>query len=130
MNGIIRNKMTYIIICLTVLAMIIWIVAGILNDDAESEIMVDQETYTMEIQSSEPQESTGSDIMTEQGFYLVRAEQEKVYIYWVDQSGEHLHKETTIPFGLLNTEDQKILENGVRFDNDEELEGFLESYDS
>jgi len=130
MNGLIKNKMTYILICLIVLGMMIWIIAGISGNDTESEVMVGQETYTMETGTSENQQQTGSEAMLDQGYYMVRADAENVYVYWVDQSGEHLHKETTIPFGLLSTEDQKILENGVRFDNDEKLESFLESYDS
>ena len=130
MNGIIKNRMTYVLICLTVTGLIAWIIAGISGDDTESDIMVDQETYTMETQSDVNQEDMEPDIVTDPGYYIVRADDEQVCVYWVDNSGEHLHKETTIPFALLSTEDQKILENGVRFDSDEKLEGFLESYDS
>lgn len=130
MNGIIKNRMTYLLIFLAFFGMIIWIIAGSSGSDTESEITPVQEEYTAEEKNSEEKASDESAIMTEQGYYMVRADEGTVYVYWVDNSGEHIHKETTIPFGLLSTEDQKILENGVRFDNDDELAGFLESYDS
>lgn len=130
MNGIIKNKMTYVLICLTVLGMIVWIVAGISGEDTERDIMVDQETYSMETAPSVPDQIAEDQTQATQGYYMVKAENDKVNVYWVDVSGEHLHMETAIPFALLSTEDQKMLKNGVRVDHDEELEGFLENYDS
>ncbi len=126
MNDYIKNKWTYGLIWLSVIAIIVWIIAGTDRNNVPENIQVNQETYTMEATVQESIEQTAADI----GYYLIKAEDENVKVYWVDESGEHLHRETNIPYPLLNVEDQEMLDEGIKLDTDEELAGFLENYDS
>ena len=127
MNEYIKSKWTYALIVLTVFAMIIWIVAGTSHDNKQNNIMVNQETYTME---TSVKENTTQVSETVSGYYVARAEGERVLVYWVDGSGEHLHRETTIAYPLLSLEDQEMLDEGIILESDEKLPSFLENYDS
>lgn len=127
MNEYIKSKWTYALIVLTVFAMIIWIVAGTSHDNKENNIMVNQETYTMETPVKENTTQVSEKVS---GYYVARAEGERVLVYWVDGSGEHLHRETTIAYPLLSLEDQEMLDEGIILESDEKLASFLENYDS
>ena len=122
----IKNKWAYSLIWLTVLAIVIWIIAGTNGQENADNIQVNQETYTVEETVQGSIEPTVADI----GYYLIKAENEMVRVYWVDGTGEHLHRETTIAYPLLNVEDQEMLDEGIKLETDEELAGFLENYDS
>ena len=122
----IKNKWAYSLIWLTVFAIVIWIIAGTNGQENADNIQVNQETYTVEETVQENIEQTVADI----GYYLIKAENEIVRVYWVDGTGEHLHRETTIAYPLLNVEDQEMLDEGIRLETDEELARFLENYDS
>ena len=122
----IKNKWAYSLIWLTVLAIVIWIIAGTNGQENADNIQVNQETYTVEETVQGSIEPTVADI----GYYLLKAENEMVRVYWVDGTGEHLHRETTIAYPLLNVEDQEMLDEGIKLETDEELAGFLENYDS
>ena len=122
----IKNKWAYSLIWLTVLAIVIWIIAGTNGQENADNIQVNQETYTVEETVQGSIEPTVADI----GYYLIKAENEMVKVYWVDGTGEHLHRETTIAYPLLNVEDQEMLDEGIKLETDEELAGFLENYDS
>lgn len=122
----IKNKWAYSLIWLTVLAIVIWIIAGTNGQENADNIQVNQETYTVEETVQGNIEPTVADI----GYYLIKAENEMVRVYWVDGTGEHLHRETTIAYPLLNVEDQEMLDEGIKLETDEELAGFLENYDS
>ncbi len=127
MNDYVKNKLGYTMIGLVIIAMVIWIIVGTRQESLESDTAVNQETYTMESVS-------GSNTVTSEsastGYFLVKAEDGRVNVYWMDQSGQHIHLETSIAFDLLNNEDQAILENGVKIETEEELASFLENYDS
>ena len=75
-------------------------------------------------------ENTTQVSETVSGYYVARAEGERVLVYWVDGSGEHLHRETTIAYPLLSLEDQEMLDEGIILESDEKLASFLENYDS
>ena len=122
----IKNKWAYSLIWLTVFAIVIWIIAGTNEHENADNIQVNQETYTVEENVQENIEQTAADIV----YYLIKAENEIVRVYWVDGTGEHLHRETTIAYPLLNVEDQEMLDEGIRLETDEELARFLENYDS
>ena len=123
----VKSKWVYFIIVLVIFAMVVWIITGTTKKDEISNVMSEQPTYTMDSTSS----IETSEKMNEfKSYYLVRKDETTVNIYWVDETGEHLHKETTIPYALLSNEDQKILEYGVKIYSDDELAGFLENYDS
>ena len=123
----VKNKWVYFFIVLVIFSMVVWIIAGTINKEESSNVMSEQPTYTMDSTSS----IETTEIMNEfKSYYLVRKDETTVNIYWVDETGEHLHKETTIPYALLSNEDQKILEYGVKIYSDDELAGFLENYDS
>lgn len=127
MNINVKSKWVYGLIGLIMLAMAIWIVAGTREPETDNDIQVNQETYTVETSAEE-----GSVPATEtaKGYYLVKAVDDTVKVFWIDESGEHLHRETTIAYSLLSSEDQEMLDEGVKLENDDELAAFLENYDS
>lgn len=127
MNDYIKSKWVYGMIILTVFAIIIWIIAGTSEPEAKNELPVNQETYTMETAQQESSESTTDEA---NGYYLVKADEGKIKVYWIDVTGEHLHRETNIPYPLLSVEDQEMLDEGIMLETDEELASFLENYDS
>lgn len=127
MNVYVKNKWVYGVIGITIVAIIVWIIVGTKESEYDNKVMVNQETYTME---SAVQESSEEQSETVNGYYMVKAIDETVKVYWIDGTGEHLHKETTIAYPLLSLEDQKLLDEGIKLDTDEELAGFLENYDS
>lgn len=127
MNVYVKSKFVYVLIGLTVMAMIIWIIAGTRETESENNIPVNQETYTVE---ASVHESSGNTLPEASGYYMVKYDGESVKVYWIDSSGEHLERETTIAYALLNTEDQEMLAAGIKLDSDEELDGFLENFDS
>ena len=126
MNDYVRNKWVYGLIWLAVIAITIWVITGT-NSGQEDDVKVNQETYTIE---SSVQESTVQETEAVEGYYIVKSENETVKVYWVDETGEHLHRETSIAYPLLNLEDQNLLDKGIRLETDEELSDFLENYDS
>ena len=127
MNVNVKSKWVYGLIGLIMLAMAIWIVAGTREPETDNDIQVNQETYTVETSAEE-----GSVPATEtaKGYYLVKAVDDTVKVFWIDESGEHLHRKTTIAYSLLSSEDQEMLDEGVKLENDDELAAFLENYDS
>ena len=127
MNYYVKNKWIYGMIGLTVIAMIVWIIAGTAEPEINEDLQVNQETYTMETAEQEINEPSTEFV---NGHYLVKAENNKVNVYWIDGTGEHFHRETSIEYLLLNEEDQEMLEEGIILESDEELAGFLENYDS
>lgn len=121
MNGYVRNKRVYSLIWLAVLAVIAWIVAGTWDKDEKISIQAEQVAEEAE---------AVNEIIEEHVFFLVKADGESVNVYKVDSQGEHLYKETSIPFSMLSTEDQLLLEEGYRLDSEQEIAGFIENYDS
>ena len=52
-------------------------------------------------------------------------------MFYCDENGqEDLYQITTVPFQLLSTEDQQLLSEGVRVEDENELADFLENFDS
>lgn len=127
MNVNVNSKWVYGLICLILAAMVVWIISGTRESEADNDVPVNQETYTMETLS---EESSVQTTEAAKGYYLVKAVDESVKVYWIDGTGEHLHRETTIAYSLLSLEDQEMLDEGIILDTDEELAGFLENYDS
>ena len=127
MNINVKSKWVYGLIGLIMLAMAVWIVAGTYEMESDNKITVNQETYTMETSGEESDAPTSEAV---KGYYLVKAVDDTVKIFWIDENGEHLHRETSIAYSLLSSEDQEMLEEGVIMDTDEELADFLENYDS
>ena len=127
MNDYVKSKWVYGLIGLTVIAMIVWIIAGTSEPEQSNGLPVNQETNTMEAAAEENSEESTESV---NGHYLVKAEGDIVKVYWVDGTGEHLHRETSIAYSLLSVEDQEMLDEGIVLENDEELAGFLENYDS
>ena len=127
MNVYVKNKWVYGLIGLTVLAIVVWIIAGTSKTETGNDVMVNQETYTME---ASVQESPVMPTEETAGYFLVKVESGSVNVYWIDETGEHLHRETTIAYPLLSLEDQEMLDEGIKLDTDEELASFLENFDS
>ena len=62
--------------------------------------------------------------------YFVKVTDGAVNVYWYEGDEKNLYRETDIEFSLLSAEDQKLLETGIRLENEQELAGFLENFDS
>lgn len=128
MSEYVKNRWVILILWLAVIALIIWVVAGTSNKTEISEIEVAQETYTVESTTEENDAMERQD--GETGYFFVKMVENSVKVYWVDESGEHMHRETSIAFDLLSAEDQDLLKRGVTIETEEELAAFLENYDS
>ena len=126
MNNYVNSKWIIGLIGLVIVAFFVWIIAGTSDSDINEEVLGAQETYTAE----DVTEADTGENEIENGYFYVKAVDGSVFVYWIDGTGEHLHQETSISYALLSSEDQKLLENGVRIESEEELSGFLENYDS
>ena len=123
----VNSKWVYGLIGLILLAMVVWIIGGTHEPETGNDVPVNQETYTM---ASSEEESSAQTSEAANGYYLVKAAEGSVKVFWIDGTGEHLHRETTIAYSLLSLEDQEMLDEGIILESDEELAGFLENYDS
>ncbi len=83
---------------------------------------------TEEKQSEDSTAQTGEE---QQTYYLIKAVEDVVKVFYYDENGqETLYQITTVPYQLLSTEDQKLLSEGVRVEDETELANFLENFDS
>lgn len=64
-------------------------------------------------------------------YYLLKADKEKINIYYYDENGhEKFLKETGIVFKLLSESDQRLFENGIKKETIEQVNELLENFDS
>lgn len=77
------------------------------------------------------EEATEQSDETQQAYYLIKEVEDVVKVFYCDEKGqENLYQITSVPFQLLSTEDQQLLSEGVRVENESELADFLENFDS
>lgn len=140
-----KSKWFYGILVLFLLGFGIWVnydgesqkvnIMTEVSEDSQMETREDVSTAKKE-QQQEPSEAmsaeeTGQSDKTQQTYYLIKEVEDVVKVFYCDEKGqENLYQITSVPFQLLSTEDQQLLSEGVRVNNENELADFLENFDS
>lgn len=131
-------KSKIFIACLAVLLLSfgIWLNYDGEGEEANTPAPVNDTTSQKATQNSSIVDSRDGSETTETSkaqkvYYLVREVEGVVKIFYCDENGkESLYEITSIPFDLLSKKDQQLFVEGVRIETLEELDGFLENFDS
>ena len=139
-----KNYMTFIysaivvVLCLLIIA-IAW------PTEAETEPVNKQSSIDMgriaepdtDSESSDDEEKDQSagekNIISEKGasYYLVKSVDGRIKVFFVNEEGEKVELETTeIVYELLSTSDQKLFDEGVTLNSQEELAVLLQDFES
>ena len=139
-----KNYMTFIysaivvVLCLLIIA-IAW------PTEAETEPVNKQSSTDMgriaepntDSESSDDEEKDQSAgekyIISEKGasYYLVKSVDGRIKVFFVNEEGEKVELETTeIVYELLSTSDQKLFDEGVTLNSQEELAVLLQDFES
>ena len=139
-----KNYMTFIysaivvVLCLLIIA-IAW------PTEAETEPVNKQSSTDMgriaepdtDSESSDDEEKGQSagekNIISEKGasYYLVKSVDGRIKVFFVNEEGEKVELETTeIVYELLSTSDQKMFDEGVTLNSQEELAVLLQDFES
>ena len=82
----------------------------------------------------EKDQSAGEkNIISEKGasYYLVKSVDGRIKVFFVNEEGEKVELETTeIVYELLSTSDQKLFDEGVTLNSQEELAVLLQDFES
>ena len=126
-NELTKNKW---ILCALLAIAIVTLMWFLMPDPGTHEdgVQVDQQASAAQ-QNGENSTPAASE-NTEPGYYFVKVTDGAVNVYWYEGDKKNLYRETDIEFSLLSAEDQKLLETGIRLENEQELAGFLENFDS
>ena len=136
-----KSKWFYGSIVAFLLAFGIWVNYDTDSQKADVTTKVEQPTQTQQptVVDSRGGETPGesSEGTTEESkkqqktYYLIREIEGVVKVFYCNENGEEsLYQITTVPFQLLSKEDQQLLAEGVRVENQRELADFLENFDS
>ena len=99
------------------------------NQTQESQPVVD--SLDQETTEKESENEAAQTEEKQQTYYLIKEVEDVVKVFYCDENGqEDLYQITTVPFQLLSTEDQQLLSEGVRVEDENELADFLENFDS
>ncbi|MBC6679200.1 BofC C-terminal domain-containing protein [Zhenpiania hominis] len=143
-KGFIKSKWFYGLLILFLLAFGIWVNYDGNSQNVNTVTEVSEKTQN-QTQESQPvvdsldQETTEKESENEaaqteekqQTYYLIKEVEDVVKVFYCDENGqEDLYQITTVPFQLLSTEDQQLLSEGVRVEDENELADFLENFDS
>ena len=143
-KGFIKGKWFYGLLVLFLLAFGIWVNYDGNSQNVNTVTEVSEKTQN-QTQESQPvvdsldQETTEKESENEaaqteekqQTYYLIKEVEDVVKVFYCDENGqEDLYQITTVPFQLLSTEDQQLLSEGVRVEDENELADFLENFDS
>ena len=143
-KGFIKSKWFYGLLILFLLAFGIWVNYDGNSQNVNTVTEVSEKTQN-QTQESQPvvdsldQETTEKESENEaaqteekqQTYYLIKEVEDVVKVFYCDENGqEDLYQITTVPFQLLRTEDQQLLSEGVRVEDENELADFLENFDS
>ena len=143
-KGFIKSKWFYGLLVLFLLAFGIWVNYDGNSQNVNTVTEVSEKTQN-QTQESQPvvdsldQETTEKESENEaaqteekqQTYYMIKEVEDVVKVFYCDENGqEDLYQITTVPFQLLSTEDQQLLSEGVRVEDENELADFLENFDS
>ena len=138
-KGFIKSKWFYGLLVLFLLAFGIWVNYDGNSQNVNTVTEVSEKTQN-QTQESQPvvdsldQETTEKESENEaaqteekqQTYYLIKEVEDVVKVFYCDENGqEDLYQITTVPFQLLSTEDQQLLSEGVRVEDENELADFL-----
>lgn len=142
-----KSKLFYGCVIVLLIAFGIWLNYDPADDETavNSQTKVEQTTPTtnptsnvvdslgQQEQTSEPEIPTEVETQepTQETYFLVREVDGVIKIFYCNEKGEEsLFEITTIPFSLLSKEDQQLFAEGVHLKTQDELERFLENFDS
>ena len=64
-------------------------------------------------------------------YYLLKEEEGRVELYYFDEEGEkNLIRTTDIPFTLISEQDQIQFSNGIKIENEVDLDNILQDFES
>ena len=126
-NELTKNKWILCVLLAIAVVTVMWL---LMPDSGTQEdgVRVDQQASVS--QQTQENETTAAAENQEPGYYFVKVSEGRVNVYWYEGEEKNLYQETDIEFSLLSAEDQKLLETGIRLENEQELAGFLENFDS
>lgn len=139
-----KSKWFYGILVLFLLGFGVWVnydgesqrVNTVTEVSKDSQMETQEDVSTAKNEQQQPSEAmsteeTGQSDKAQQIYYLIKEVEGVVKVFYCDEKGqENLYQITSVPFQLLSTEDQQLLSEGVRVDNENELADFLENFDS
>ena len=139
-----KNYMTFIYSAIVVVLCLL-IIARAWPTEAETEPVNKQSSTDMgriaepdtDSESSDDEEKGQSagekNIISEKGasYYLVKSVDGRIKVFFVNEEGEKVELETTeIVYELLSTSDQKLFDEGVTLNSQEELAVLLQDFES
>lgn len=139
-----KNYMTFIYSAIVVVLCFL-IIAIAWPTEAETEPVNKQSSIDMgriaepdtDSESSDDEEKDQSagekNIISEKGasYYLVKSVDGRIKVFFVNEEGEKVELETTeIVYELLSTSDQKLFDEGVTLNSQEELAVLLQDFES
>ncbi|MEG0829090.1 MAG: hypothetical protein RSD88_00515 [Anaerovoracaceae bacterium] len=137
-----KGKVFYGMVILTLVAFGLWV-----NYTPNSEDQSVNSKAKVESETTKPTEENSLIVNDGQGIsedkadpteskaskttYLIREVDGVVKIFLYDEDGvETLYQITSIPFNVLSKEDQQLFVEGIRVNSLQELESYLENFDS
>lgn len=124
-NELVKNKLIVCVIIAFAVIAVMWI---FMPGRGGQDTGVNQQTQVSEQSEQESVSDTADS--GEPGYYFVKVTDGAVNVYWYENGEKELYRETSIEYSLLSSEDQLLLETGIKLENDQELAGFLENFDS
>ena len=90
-----------------------------------------EDDETDEADSNTAEENDADMNPDEQSYYLVKRAGQQIVVYFCNASGEQVQlEETQILYEMLGPEDQKLFDEGIRLDSQEELGMLLQDFES
>lgn len=143
-KGFMKSKWFYGLIVLFLLGFGVWVnydgdsqkvnTAAEVSEKTQQQTRENRPVVDSLNQETTEKESEDATIQTEekqQTYYLIKEVEDVVKVFYCDENGqEDLYQITTVPFQLLSSEDQQLLSEGVRVEDENELADFLENFDS
>ena len=126
-NELTKNKWILCVLLAIVIITVMWLM---MPDSGTSDDGVQVDRQAEAAQQTGESDSQAISENPEPGYYFVKVTDGAVNVYWYEGDEKSLYRETDIEFSLLSAEDQKLLETGIKLENEQELAGFLENFDS
>lgn len=100
------------------------------GSDPDSDIKINADISTED--PDHAQDPKNDVLMDEDGaYYLLKEKEGRVELYYFDEEGERrLVRTTDIPFALISEKDQAQFRNGIKIENEIELDNILQDFES
>ncbi|MDD2218134.1 MAG: hypothetical protein PHW03_05160 [Eubacteriales bacterium] len=82
--------------------------------------------------TGDPKQQKNNVLMNDgKAYYLLKEEEGRVELYYFDEEGEkNLIRTTDIPFTLISEQDQIQFSNGIKIENEVDLDNILQDFES